>query len=374
MDFELTTDQVELQNAVRTVLEQECPPAYARRVAETGEAADELWSTMCGLDWPALAIPADAGGLGASWVELAVVLEELGWAAAPGPFLSTVTQFVPLLLESGSTEQHKRWVTPVASGELTGTIAIDEGAGTWSLDQVAASVAADGDGYRLWGRKRFVLDGSTADEIAVAARLDGVLVVAVVPGDDIEARGIPSIDGTTQHADLTLDGIRLDRDRVLALPEPSRALERALEQAVTAVALSTVGTCQRILDLVVDYVKQRRQFGVPIASFQAVKHKIVDMYRDVERARALGYFSALCIAEDDPRRAFAAAAAKAAAGECQQRLVQDGLQLFGGIGYTWENDLHLFLRRAKVGELHLGGAVQHRRRVAKLYLAGRRND
>jgi alkylation response protein AidB-like acyl-CoA dehydrogenase len=116
-------------------------------------------------------------------------------------------------------------------------------------------------------------------------------------------------------------------------------------------------------------VKQRRQFGVPIGSFQAVKHKLVDMYRDLERARALGYFSALCIAEDDDRRTLAAAMAKASAGECQQRIVQDGLQLFGGIGYTWEHDLHLYLRRAKVGELHLGGAAQHRRRVAEIYLA-----
>jgi alkylation response protein AidB-like acyl-CoA dehydrogenase len=374
VDFELTADQVELQDAARAVLARECPPAYVRRVAERGEGAGELWSTVCGLDWPALAIPTDVGGLGSSWVELAVVLEELGRAAAPGPFLATVTQFVPLVLEAGSPEQRKRWVTPAAAGELTGTVAIDEGAGTWSPGQVRATVVPAGDGYRLSGRKRFVLDGGTADEIVVAARLDGELVLVTVPGPYVAARHVRPIDGTTRHADLTLDGVLVERDRLLAAPEPGRALERAMEVAVTAVAVSTVGTCQRILDMVVAYVKQREQFGVPVGSFQAVKHKVVDMYRDVERARALGYFSALCIAEDDPRRALAAAMAKASAGECQQRVVQDGLQLFGGMGYTWEHDLHLFLRRAKVGELHLGGAAQHRRRVADIYLASQRAE
>ena len=369
MDFELSADQVALQEAVRAVLDRECTPAHVRRRVERDERADELWSTMCRLDWPALAIPQDAGGMGSTWVELAVVLEELGRAAAPGPFLATVTQFVPLILEAGSPEQHKRWVASAAAGELTGTIAVDEGAGTWLPDQVRATAVPDGDGYRLAGRKRFVLDGATADEVAVAVRLDGGLALVVVPGRDVAARDLSPIDATTRHADLTLDGARVERDRLLATPRPGRALERALEQAATAVAVSTVGTCQRILDMVVDYVKQRRQFGVPIGSFQAVKHKLVDMYRDLERARALGYFSALCIAEDDDRRTLAAAMAKASAGECQQRIVQDGLQLFGGIGYTWEHDLHLYLRRAKVGELHLGGAAQHRRRVAEIYLA-----
>ncbi|MGI9601703.1 MAG: acyl-CoA dehydrogenase family protein, partial [Acidimicrobiales bacterium] len=136
-----------------------------------------------------------------------------------------------------------------------------------------------------------------------------------------------------------------------------------------AVALTTVGACQRIFEMAVDYAKERQQFDVPIGSFQAVKHKLADMYRDVERARALAFYAALCLAERDQRSELAVSMAKAAAGECQQRCVQDGLQLFGGIGYTWENDLHLFLRKAKVGELTMGSASQHRQHVARLTLA-----
>lgn len=374
MDFELTDDQVELQRTVRAVLDRECPPAYVRRVAERAEGAEDLWSTMGALDWPALALPEEVGGLGSTWIEQALVLEELGRAVAPGPFLATVTQFVPFVLEGGSPEQRKRWAGAVAAGDLTGTVALDEGRGTWSVDDVAATAVPDGDGYVLSGRKRFVLDGSTADEIVVAVRLDGDLVMVVVARDQLKANDIDPIDGTTRHADLTLDGVRVEGDRLLAAPDTTRAVERALDEAITAVAIATVGTCQRILDLVVAYVKERRQFGVAIGSFQAVKHKVVDMYRDLERARALGYFAALCIAEGDDRRSFAAAMAKASAGECQQRMVQDGLQLFGGIGYTWENDLHLYLRRAKVGELHLGGAARHRRRAAELYLASTRES
>jgi alkylation response protein AidB-like acyl-CoA dehydrogenase len=372
MDFELTPDQVELQSAARSILDKECPPAVVRRAAEAGEGGDALWATLCGLDWPGLALPEDLGGLGSSWVEQAVVLEELGRAAAPGPFLATVTQFAPALLEAGSSEQHKRWISLVAAGELTGALAVDEGAGTWSADDVHATATTDAGGYRLAGTKRFVVDGATADEIVVAARLDGELALFVVPGDAVIAEELAPIDATTRHADLDLDGVRVDADRVLAVGSADDALRRTLEEAATAVAISTVGTCQRILDMVVAYVKEREQFGVPIGSFQAVKHKLVDMYRDVERARALGYFAALCIAEGDERRPLAAAMAKASAGECQQRVVQDGLQLFGGIGYTWENDLHLYLRRAKVGELHLGSAAHHRQRVAALYLEGRR--
>ncbi len=371
MDFELTEEQLELQQAARTMLERECPTAYVRRVVETGEGAGELWSTLRGLDWPALALPTDLGGVGSTWVEQAIVLEELGRVAAPGPFLATATQFAPLVLGAGSAEQRKRWIGAVSAGEMTGTMALDEGRGRWAVDDVAATALADGDGYVLSGQKRFVLDGATADEIVVAARLDGDLALFVVPGDSVERQEIEPIDGTTRHADLELNGVRVEGDRLLAggVVEAEQAVERALDEAITAVAVITVGACQRILDMVVDYARHREQFGVPIGSFQAVKHKAVDMYRDLERARALSYFAALCIAEGDDRRALAAAMAKASAGECQQRMFQDGLQLFGGIGYTWENDLHLFLRRAKVGELHLGGAAQHRRRAAELYLA-----
>ena len=370
MDFELDDDQRELQRSVREVLDNECPPTYVRRVVEDGHDPADLWATLTALDWPALALDPEVGGLGMTWVDQAVVLEELGYAAAPGPFLATTTQFVPAIREIGSDDERSRFLGPVARGESTGTLAIDEGAGTWDPADVVATATADGAGWVLTGTKDFVIDGDTATEVAVALRVGDELRLAVVPGSDLGSEPLYPIDPTTRHARIHLDGVHIDGDRLLGTGDATDAVRRALEESATAVALTTVGACQRILDLDLGHVKERHQFGVPIGSFQAVKHKLADMYRDVERARALGYFAALCLADDDPRRERAAAMAKASAGECQRRVVQDGLQLFGGIGYTWEHDLHLYLRRAKVGDLHFGTSSRHRRHVARLALAG----
>ena len=369
MDFELTDDQLELQRTVRDVLAQECPPDLVRAVTEGG-AADELWDTLVSLDWPGLTIATEHGGTGYSWVELAIVLEELGRAVAPGPFLATVTQFASAVRAVATPHQASHWLPLVASGAVTGAFAVDEGAGTWLLDGVSAAATCDGEDLVLAGTKRYVLDGATADEIAVVVRLDAQLRVVVVPRSALGVDAFAPIDATSVHADLDLDGCRVPVDRLLGEGDATEAISAAIDEALVAISVSTVGTCQRIFELDVEYAKERRQFDVPIGSFQAVKHKLADMYRDVERARALSYFAALCLAEGDSRAAVAASMAKAAAGECQQRCTQDGLQIFGGIGYTWEHDLHLYLRRAKVGELTFGGASQHRQRVARLTLAG----
>jgi alkylation response protein AidB-like acyl-CoA dehydrogenase len=177
------------------------------------------------------------------------------------------------------------------------------------------------------------------------------------------------IDPTLPIATVTLAGVEVGDDAVLLEPgDPAaaRAIERALEQSVTAMALSTTATCRRIFEMTLDYAKDREQFGRPIGSFQALKHRLADLYLAVERASALAYFAALTIAEDDHRRAVAASMAKAAAGECQRLVVRDGLQLHGGIGFTWEHDLHLFLKRAKAGDLLFGTAAAHRARLAAL--------
>ncbi|MDH3704816.1 MAG: acyl-CoA/acyl-ACP dehydrogenase [Acidimicrobiia bacterium] len=367
MDFEFTDEQLELQRTVRDLLEQECPPELVRKVIEGG-SADDFWSTLVSLDWPGLALPEEYGGTGYSWVELAIVLEELGRAVAPGPFLATVTQFAPAIAAAGSADQQRHWLSQVAAGSVSGAFAVDEGAGTWQLEDVAATGRIDGDQVVLTGTKRFVLDGATADEVAVAVLVDGAVRVVVVPRTSLHVDGHDPIDATSVHAELGLDGVRIPVDRLLG-DGPAVGLGAAIEEASVAIALATVGASSRIFELTLDYAKQRHQFGVPIGSFQAVKHKLADMYRDVERARALAFYAALCLAEGDDRSSAAASMAKAAAGECQQRCAQDGLQLFGGIGYTWEHDLHLYLRRAKVGELTFGSSSHHRQRVARLALS-----
>ena len=368
MEFEFTEDQLELQRAVRDILDAEAPPELARAVADGQTGAEEFWKTLVGLEWPAMALPEEAGGLGYGWGELAIVLEEMGRHAAPGPFVATVTQFAAVVAEVAASGQAAELLAPVAAGRTTGTVAIDEGAGTWDSAGVQAIARRDGDDLVLSGTKHYVVDGATADEIAVAVRVDGELRVVLVPGSSVQAvEGIP-VDPGVRHATIALDRVRVPASRLLGDGDAADGLRRALEESITAIAAVTLGACQRIFDIINAYAKERIQFGVPIGSFQAVKHKLADMYRDVERARVLVYYAALTLAEDHPDRTLAASMAKAAAGEAQRRCVQDGLQLAGGIGYTWEHDLHLFLRRAKVGELHFGSASHHRRKVARLTL------
>ncbi len=366
MEFEFTEDQLELQRAVRDVLDAEAPPELARAVADGESDGRKLWDTLVGLEWPAMALPEDAGGLGYGWVELAIVLEELGRHAAPGPFVATVTQFAPLVLGAAGPEDAAALLSDVAAGRTTGTVAVDEGAGTWDPAGVQAT-ARGGDDLVLSGTKHYVVDGATADEIAVVVRLDGEARGVLVPGSSVQAHEVVPIDPGVRHSTIGLDGVRVPADRLLG-GDATDAVRRALEEPVTAIAAVTLGACQRIFDIINAHAKERIQFGVPIGSFQAVKHKLADMYGDIERARVLVYYAALTLAEDHPDRTLAASMAKAAAGEAQRRCVQDGLQLAGGIGYTWEHDLHLFLRRAKVGELHFSSSSHHRRKIARLAL------
>jgi hypothetical protein len=279
MEFEFDEDQRLLQQLVRETV------AKSRTLPE-----EQLWATYQELGW-----------LDAPPVELAIVLEELGYAADPTPFLATATWFAPL------------------AGRLP------EGAGTAVCD----------------GTGRFVLDGDRADEIAIVAR-DGVVVVH---GSEVTAERVQTFDQTLHVAHVNA------ADLVPAIPD----------LALMGLAVSTVGSCRRILDLVVAHVRQRQQFGAPIGSFQAVKHKAADMHIAIERAWALAYFSAMTIAENDPRRRRAASMAKAAAGECQRVVVRNGLQLFGAMGFTWEHELHVHLKRANAGDLLLGTAAVHRR-------------
>ena len=279
MEFEFDEDQRLLRQSVRETVTK------SRSLPE-----DQLWATYLRLGW-----------LEAPPVELAIVLDELGYAADPTPFLATATWFAPL------------------AGRLP------EGSGTGVFD----------------GAGEFVLDADRADEIALLTA-DGVVVR---PGAELAAERIAVFDERLHVGRVTAPGLVRD------VPD----------LALMGLAVTAVGACRRILDLTVAHVKQREQFGVPIGSFQAVKHKAADMYVAIERARVLAYYSALTIAEDDPRRTRAAHMAKAAAGECQQVVYRNGAQLFGAMGFTWESDLHVYLKRALSMDLLLGPATEHRK-------------
>lgn len=326
---EFDADQRLWQKTVRSVAAKECPPALVRAIAEGGADPGALWRVYADLGWLELTDPAAA-------VELGIVLEELGRAADPTPYLATMTQFAPLAPDRAEPGQ------PGAAA-FTGVTA-----------------RRDGNAWILGGTARHVLDGDRADLVAAVTGAG----VFVVPAEQLTARRVPVFDPLLHVADVVFDDVRVEDDsRTAADPE------RARHHALTGMALTMVGACQRVLDLVLDHVRMRTQFGAPIGSFQAVQHKAADMHVAVERARALAYYAALTIAEDTPERRLAAAMAKAAAGECQSLIFRHGIQLFGAMGFTWENDVQFALKRAKAGELLLGGADEHRALIAEEYRA-----
>ncbi|OFJ53000.1 acyl-CoA dehydrogenase family protein [Mycolicibacterium grossiae] len=325
MLLEFDADQRLWQETVRDAVGKQCPASLVRNVAEDGTDPMPLWQTYVDAGWTELTDSENA-------VELAIVLEELGRATDPTPYLATLTQFAPLVGD--------RY-------DVQGT-----GAAVFS----GVSAYRDADGWVLSGTDRFVLDGDRADRLAVVTDAG----VFLVDADAASIRRNQIFDPVLHVAEVSFAGAHVaDADRLAVDTEKARHV------ALMGMSITMVGACQRILDLALDHAKSRYQFGVPIGSFQAIQHKAVDMHVAIERARALAYFSALTIAADDPRRRLAAAMAKASAGECQALVFRHGLQTFGAMGFTWENDLQFALKRAKAGELLLGGAAEHRAMISE---------
>jgi len=378
MELDFDTDQEDLRDSIRAFLTAECPVALVRGIVEARIAggtadAEALQAHMTELGWPALAIPDAAGGLGLGPIELGLLAEELGRALAPGPLFATVTQYVPLLRALASPDQAVALLTPVADGTTAGTVAIAEPTG--AVDPAATTVTAtpDGDGWELRGTKSTVFEPAPDGMAAVVARVagsegdDGVGVF-VVPLAACTVAPIDAVDPSRLLATVELDGVRVDAAHTLATPGPSvaAAVRRALDTATVALALDAVGAAQQLFDVSLDYVKQREQFGVPVGSFQAIKHKFADLLVLLERARALGYYAALTIAEDDAEQSLASAMAKAAAGDVATSMAKEGIQLHGGIGYTWESDVHLYVRRLESDAILFGTPEHHRQVVAEL--------
>jgi alkylation response protein AidB-like acyl-CoA dehydrogenase len=369
MDFEITDEQEELRSAVRAVLERECPVSLVRERVERGSEPSQPWRSAVELGWPGIAIPERFGGLGLGFVELALALEEHGRFLAPGPFLPTLSQFAPALLEAGSDAQQQRWLAAVAAGQCSGTLAVAAQAGLGAAPDAGLRARRDAGDWILDGSRHHVVEGDAVDEVVVAAAVeegDGVGLF-LVPRAALKTRRANALDASRPLVELELDGVRVGPERILGQPGRSApALERTLQVSCVALAVETTGTCQAIFDQTLAYARQREQFGRPIGSFQAVQHKFADMFGALEKARAAAYFAAMTLAEDDPRRALAASMAKVAAGDAQRLLAKEGIQTHGGIGFTWEQDLHLFVKRAKTGEALFGTSRQHRRRIADL--------
>jgi alkylation response protein AidB-like acyl-CoA dehydrogenase len=374
MELEFSADQDDLRASIRAVLANESPIRLARAVAEAGTKPVELWQTITALGWPALTVPEADGGVGLGMIEAGILAEELGRVVAPGPLLPTISQYLPAVRAVASPEQRARMLGRVAAGEVAGSLAIAERTGSFDPADVETTLALDGDEAVVEGEKRFVMEGDAVTELAVVARApgtrgdDGVCLV-VVPAASVQATRVHGLDPTRGYAHVVLDGVRVPRERVLGDParvSTAPALRGAVEEAAVALALEMVGAAQTLFDVTLEYARQREQFGVPIGSFQAIKHKFADMMIALERARATGYFAALTIAEDDPRRASATSVAKVAAGDCQRLLAKEGIQIHGGIGVTWEHDVQLLVKRMKSGEALFGTSATHRARIADL--------
>lgn len=367
MNFAFSEEQEELRRALRRFLEDKSPEPEVRRLMETTEGYDPaVWSQMAHqLGLQAMHIPEEYGGAGFSYVELVVVLEEMGRALLCAPFFSTVALAANAVLSSGDDEAKKDLLPGIASGETIATLALTEDSARWDLDAVTLAAVRTRDGFRLDGHKMFVLDGHLADLILVAARTDAGLGLFAVEGDadGLTRTPLTTMDQTRKQARLEFSATSA---RLLGREgQAGVGLARTLDLAAVALAAEQVGGAQRCLEMSVEYAKVRVQFGRPIGSFQAIKHKCADMLLEVESARSAAYYAGWAAADAPEELPAVACLAKAYCSEAYFHAAAENIQIHGGIGFTWDHPAHLYFRRAKTSELLLGDPAYHRELLAR---------
>src|SRR5215469_12397778 len=365
--FAFTDEQEQFRSAVRRFLEDKSPTTEVRRLMATAEGYDpEVWRQLSDdLALPGIHIPEQYGGTGFGMVELGIVMEEFGRALLCAPFLSTAVLAANAILNAGTDAQKSQLLPDLARGTRLGTLAVTELNGEWDPAGIEAVATADADGYRLDGTKSFVVDGQIADLLVVAARQPGssghaglalFALTGKTPG--VERSALQSMDPTRKLARVDLRGARAE---LLGNLEAGAApLVRTLDQAAIALANEMAGGAQALLDSAVKYSKLRVQFGREIGSFQAIKHKLADLLLEVELAKSAAYYAAQAAAVDDPEWPALASLAKAGVSETYLHTAAECIQLHGGIGFTWDNDTHLWFKRAKSSEVFLGQPGYHR--------------
>jgi len=376
MRFAFTEEQDALRATARAFLAEHSSSDQVRLAMRSQLGfAPELWKTISAqLNWPAVCVPEDCGGLGLGAVELAALLEVMGEALLCAPFFSSVCLGVNALRVAGSDAQKRELLPAIAEGRTLATLAAFEPDKGWSAAGIEAAARRQGGDYLLSGRKRFVLDGHCADLLVVAARREGSrgedgISLFTVPSEaeGVERRALPTLDQTRRLAEIELHDVRVPASARLGEEGAgAAALERILELAAIGLAAEQVGGAQRCLDLAVAHAKSRVQFGRPIGSFQAIQHRCADMMLRVESARSAAYYAACVAAEDGPELARVASLAKAYCSDAYFQCAADSLQIHGGVGFTWEYDVQLHLKRAKWTESFLGDPAWHRERVARL--------
>jgi len=353
MQFGLSESQEFLKDSARKFFAGECPSAEMRRLMETDTAYDAaLWSKLTEQGYTGIIFPEEYSGVGLGKVELMLLMEEVGRALLPGPFFSTVVLAGSVL----DAARKKQYLAPICRGEVRSTVALVEDSANWDL-QTVEMIASNG---KLTGEKFFVSDAAIADFLIVVAR-DGVFVV------DSKARGLKI--SPMRGMDLTrklyvVEFSNTPAEKIGSNPD----LARAFDIVTAALAAELVGGMQRTLDITVEYAKTRKQFGKPIGMFQAVQHQCADMYLETESSRSAVYYAGWALEENSPDASTAVSIAKMYASDAARTVGNRGIQIHGGMGFTWENDIHLYYRRAKASETAFGDATFHRERIASVVI------
>jgi alkylation response protein AidB-like acyl-CoA dehydrogenase len=363
MDFSFTPDQTLLKNSARAFLDEHCKAATVRLLWDDPRGESEaMWKEMAQLGWLGLSLPEEHGGSGLGMVETALLLEELGRAAYPGPYWPTML-VASALAETGTEAQKQRWLGAIASGDARATVALLDADLDWSPDAIATRAEKTPAGWALSGLKRYVAWSHVASVLLVPARApEGVSLFLVDPAAaGLTSSPLQCMDPGTRWVNLTLDRVPVRAEDLLGAPgSATPVLQRLLRRAGVGAAAEMLGAARRCLDMAVGYAKVREQFGQPIGSFQAIRHKCADMLLEVENSHSAVYYAAWALDAGAEDAETAASIAKAYVGDASRKVCGEAIQVHGGIGFTWEFDLHMYFKRAKVLEAQYGDADHHR--------------
>jgi alkylation response protein AidB-like acyl-CoA dehydrogenase len=376
MDFGFSEQQDMLRTSARQFLERECPPELVRRVSDDAQGnAQDLWQKMAELGWMGLVLPEAYGGSGLSFVDLTILMEEMGRVLLPAPFFSSVALGALTLLEAGSEAQRQQMLPRLARGEAKVCVALLEADGRYDPRGIRLRAGIRGNRATLNGTKLFVTDADVADYVICVARTRGgrtpesgiSLFMLDMTSPGITYTPLASMDQSRRLCEVSFARVSVSLDAMLGGRDTAwPVLQRALDKATVALCAEMVGGAEKALEMCVDYGKSRVQFGRQIGGFQAVKHKIADMKVWVENAKAVVHYAAWAVDRDAPDASRAASMAKAYCSEMYPRVTADGVQVHGGVGFTWDHNMHLYLKRAKSSEVLLGDAAWHRERTATL--------
>jgi alkylation response protein AidB-like acyl-CoA dehydrogenase len=367
MYFDLTDEQRAIKSTAHDFLASRFKSERIREIAESESGFDESgWKEMAELGWAGLALPEEWGGQGLGVVELAILFEEMGYALAPSPLLSNTIAGLALA-RGGSDEQKERYLRPLAAGELRGAPALIDADGPAEPMRFAMAAEANGGGVVLSGEKTLVLDAGSADFFLVATS-DGRRHIVEKGAEGITVTAETSIDLTRRLSSVRLDGVQVAPEATLS--GDASAYFPVLHRACVAIAAESTGVAQRALEMSVEYAKDRQQFGRPIGAYQAVSHRCAQMLLETEGARSAVYGAAWAADAEPESLPLAASMAKAYASDAGWRVPDAAIQVHGGIGFTWEHDLHFFLKRGRANAAMFGDAKWHRERVAEAVLAG----